>query len=200
MPRPLDFEWLKADRRYLEATAWEPWLKRVATARRAFARFIEADPMTNETASCGVLASAATSSGLLSMAEYICVKKHKTDYRRRRKGRADLWVGDRRRDKSWAFEAKQLRSKAGTRFVTLERWMKDAAHDASQMHDLEADELFGLLLVTLPQGLDARQDEGLRGRLAAFAAETDFDCRVGGARTPAFMYFRRAFRTKAKAS
>ena len=196
MARPPDFEWLKADRRLVEATAWEPWLKQVARTRRAFAKFIETDPMTNETASCGVLASAASSSGLLSMAEYLCVKKHKTDYRRRRNGRADLWVGDRRRVRSWAFEAKQLRCRAGARVETFEKWMADAAHDASRMEDLEADDLYGLLIATLPSGKEAAHLEGVVRRLEAFAAETDLACRVGGARSPAFVYFRRAFRNR----
>jgi hypothetical protein len=110
-----DFSWLKVDKwSRMEAPSWEPWLKNVAKTRRAFSEFItDYDPMSNETASCGVLSSAASAAGLLSMTEYLCLKKDRRHYSKRVNGRADLWVCNISRRRSWAIEAKQVRCVAG---------------------------------------------------------------------------------------
>jgi hypothetical protein len=196
MPRPPDLSWFKVDGRLIEASSWEPWLRQVAKTRRAFGKFLtDLDPLMNETASCGLLSSAASTAGLLSMTEYLCIKKHKTDYRRRRNGRADLWVADPAREVSWAFEAKQVRCAPGTRTATLEEAMAHACHDASQLTDLEADRLYGLLIATLPEEeIDDLED--LVDRLDAFAHEVDIACKFGGAARPAYVFFRFAQRDK----
>lgn len=196
MPRPLDFLWLNIDRRFTEAGSWEPWLKHVARTRKAFARFIDLDPMTNETASCGVLAAAASSSGLLAMTEYICIKKHKTDYRKRGHGRADLWVADPRRSISWAFEAKQLRCAPGTRTATIEAAMASACHDASRLTDVEADRFYGLLIVTLPAAADPDALHALCERLDDFGEASWIGCKFGGGAQPAYAFICPAERSK----
>jgi len=195
MPRTPDAIWLKIDGRVVEATSWAPWFQQVARSRRAFANFIELDPLMNETASCGVLSSAASKAGLLSMTEYLCIKKHHTDYRRKGNGRADLWVADPERKISWAFEAKQVRCAPGTRPTTLEEAMAQACHDASRLTDLEADRFYGLLVATLPE--EDLEDLGdLVENLDAFADEVDIACRFGGGARPAYAFFRQAQRIK----
>jgi hypothetical protein len=174
----------------MESGSWDPWLRQVARSRKAFAQFIDYDPMSNETASCGVLSSAASTAGLLSMAEYICQKKHKSDYRRRGNGRADLWIADPAREFSWAFEAKQVRCVPGTRTATLETALKEACHDASRITDLEADRFYGLMLATLPADEDLDDLEPLCDRLDGFAEEADIACKFGGSSKPAYAYFR----------
>lgn len=198
MPRPPDFAWLNVDRRLTEAGSWEPWFKHVAKTRRAFAQFIDLDPMSNETASCGVLSSAASTKGLLSMTEYLCVKKHKTDYRRRGHGRADLWVADPSRKISWAFEAKQLRCEPGTRRATIEAAMSAACHDASRLTDLEADRFYGLLIATLPAYAYADADalRGICDRLDEFGETSQIACKFGGGAQPAYAFFCAAERSK----
>ena len=196
MPRPPEFAWLQVDYRFTEAISWEPWLKHVAKTRKAFAAFIDYDPMSNETASCGVLSSAASNADLLSMTEYICVKKHPDHYGKRVNGRADLWIGDSIRDMSWAFEAKQVRCVPGSRTATFEDALAAACHDASRMTDLDADRFFGLLIATLPAD-DEPDDLGpLRERLDNFASQTDLACKVGGGRHPVYLFFRGPKRQK----
>jgi hypothetical protein len=197
--KSVDFEWLSnAHRGSKEAHSWEPWLKDVAKSRRAFADFIQHyDPMSNETASCGVLSAAASTAGLLSMTEFLCMKKNVHHYGKRVNGRADLWVADPGRKISWAFEAKQTRCVPGSRLETLRTAMALACHEASRMTNLDADRFFGLLIATLPPTADSDQLKGLRERLVSFAAEADFACEVGGGRHPAFLFFRGPKRIKA---
>jgi len=197
LSRPPDFLWLKIDRRLIEASSWEPWLRQVARTRKAVASFIEDyDPLSNETATCGVLSSAASKVGLLSMTEYLCVKKHNTDYRRRGVGRADLWVADPDREISWAFEAKQVRCAAGSGQATFESAMKAACHDASRVTDLEANRFYGLMIATLPFDHDLDELDGLCEQLDDFAEEVDIACKFGGGPLPAYAFFRFAQRQK----
>jgi hypothetical protein len=187
-----DFSWLRiVDRKRMEVASWEPWLRNVAKTRRAFSEFItDYDPMSNETASCGVLSSAASAAGLLSMTEYLCLKKDPQHYSKRVNGRADLWVCDTGRRTSWAFEAKQVRCVAGTRLSTLENAMADACDEASRMPDLEADRRFGLVIATMPPDAEPEAMFKLVYRLDAFAEEADFACRVEGGRHPTYLFFR----------
>lgn len=193
-----DFSWLKIiDRKRMEAPSWEPWLRNVASTRRSFSEFItHYDPMSNETASCGVLSAAASAAGLLSMTEYLCLKKDPQHYSKRVNGRADLWVCDTGRKMSWAIEAKQVRCVAGTRAGTLRNAMVDACDEASRMPDLEADRFFGLVIATLPTDVDPHVLTKMTGRLVDFAEETEFACRVEGGRHPTYLFFRRAQRRK----
>ena len=187
-----DFRWIRVvDRKRREYISWEPWLKTVAKTRRPFNEFIpDFDAMSNETASCGVLSAAATTAGLLSMTEYLCLKKDPSHYGKRVNGRADLWVCDTTRKTSWAMEAKQVRCAPRTRLTTLQDAMEDACDEASRMPALEADRFFGLVIATLPGGVNPEELAKVMGRLDAFAEETEFACRVEGGRHPTYLFFR----------
>lgn len=180
---------LKADRRFLEAERWIPWLNAAARTRADFANFIEYDPMSNETASMGVLASAATRAGLLATTEFVC-QKHQPDHRRKlRNGRLDLWVGDPKIKRSWAFEAKQIRCRNGTREGTLKQALSAACHDAWHLPSHEGDRFFGILVATLPE-----EGDGLRVRdtLREFRHHAEFAWEVGGGSQPAFVFIKSA--------
>lgn len=189
---------LKADGRFLEAQSWRPWLDAVGRTRSEFADFIEYDPMSNETASMGVLASAATRAKLLATTEYICLKRDEDWRKKHRHGRLDLWVGDPKISRSWAFEAKQLRCRPGTRAATIEKAMALACHDAAAIPDHEGDRFFGLVVATVPDEGDC---EALCDRLRDFHSQVDFAWECGGSYSSAFIFIRTAERMrKAKTS
>jgi hypothetical protein len=108
------------------------------------------DPMINETASMGVLASAATKAGMLALTEYVCRKRSTSDGRRFRNGRADLWIYHAGADRSWGFEAKQIQCTPWMRLETLRAKLDEARRDAADIPHWEAKHRFGMLVVTLP--------------------------------------------------
>lgn len=179
---------LKADDRFIEAAIWPHWMEQVARTRDGFANFIDYDPMTNETASVGVLASAAARADLLSTTEFVC-HKHQFDRRRRLvHGRADLWVGAPRGGISWAFEAKQIKSRQGSRSDTFEAALDMACLEASRLPEWEANRFFGLLIVTVPPEGDVTK---LEGRLESLAGKADFAWPCGGRERATYLYFRK---------
>lgn len=173
----------------VELQCWESWFREVGRMRRAFRSAMGFDPMCNETASVGVLASAASNAGLLAMTEYVCVKRSVADARRFRNGRADLWIYHPGRDVSWVFEAKQLRCAPAIRQVTLETHLRRACHDAAHVPEWEANHKFGILIATAPEVGDVEAIE----RTARAQAEMSFAaCRFDGGELPVYAFIRRA--------
>jgi hypothetical protein len=184
------FEWMEADRRRVEFKSWEPWLKRVAKHRAAFADVIDDDPMHyNETASVGVLASAASSVGLLSIAEYVCIKRVANDRRRRKSGRADLWVYDAKFERSWAFEAKQYECRPGVKLKTLEAKLQKAADEADLIPHWEAEDAFGILILLAPTGPIPKP---LMDKFDELAKVSSLAGRLTGCGRSIYIFFRKA--------
>lgn len=179
-------DWIKCDGRRSEAEIWTKWLAKVPQIRSAFSKMIDDDPLLyNETASVGVLASAATRAGMLGLAEYSAVKRGSGRGRPHAYGRCDLWLGDPDANMSWAFEFKQLFCPASARGTSIAAALERACEDVRKVHPLEADRLFGGLLVS------ARENECLSERIVqnieAVAAEASFACVLGGGKVPIYL-------------
>lgn len=144
-------EVMAGDRRRFELKRWDAWFHEVGKARWAFAKAVGFDPMINETASMGVLASAASKARYLAVTEYVCRKRAAGNARQFRHGRADLWVYDRQNDLSWAFEGKQVHAAGAMAFETLRKKLDAACRDAADIPYWESKNRFGLLIVTVPE-------------------------------------------------
>jgi hypothetical protein len=182
-------QWIKCDARRSEAEIWGKWLDRVPQIRRAFAKMIDDDPLLyNETASVGVLASAATRADLLALAEYSAVKRGNGRGRPHGYGRCDLWLADPAANMSWAFEFKQLFCPANARGQTVAAALQRACDDMKKVHPLEADRLFGALLVS------ARENHVLSDKtvqaIEEVAADASFACALGGGKVPVYLILR----------
>ncbi|MBI1685201.1 hypothetical protein [Caulobacter hibisci] len=190
----------RADERFHEAKCWDRWFGEVARARADFADYLRDEepwePLSNETASMSVLATAAVRAGLLATTETLCWK-HQSDHRKAcRGGRLDLWVADPVFRRAWAFEAKQIDARPGTREATIEDAFTRARHDAWEVTGAEGDRFMGLLVVTLPRDKDTT---ALRERLVRFAhTKTAFAWEVGGGPEckPAFFFIDEAIKPK----
>lgn len=181
--------WMRSDARRIEATIWTKWLGRVPQIRRSFSKMIDDDPLLyNETASVGVLASAASRAGLLALAEYSAVKRGSGRGRPHGHGRCDLWIADPASDISWAFEFKQLFCAPSPRRGTIAAALDRACADARMVHPLEADRCFGALLVSAREG--EQLTDGAVERIEAVADEASFACKLGGGKVPVYLILR----------
>ncbi|AYV46270.1 hypothetical protein CFHF_18045 [Caulobacter flavus] len=188
----------RADKRFHEADCWNRWFGEVARARADFADYLSKEAywesLGNETASMSVLATAAVRAGLLATTETVCWK-HQVDHRKNfRGGRLDLWVADPGFRRAWAFEAKQVNCRPGTREATIADAYANARYDAWDVPEHEGDRFMGLLVVTLPQDGDTAP---LHKRLVAFARTApDFAWEVGGGPRckPAFIFIGEAIK------
>ena len=181
--------WIKGDDRRHEATSWAKWLGKVPHIRREFAKAISDDPLLyNETASVGVLATAASRAGMLALAEYSAVKRGDGRGRPHRPGRCDLWIADMSIDRSWAFEFKQLFCAPTPRRGTIAAALDRACADARKVHPLEADYCFGALLISACEGRTLT-DEAVE-RIEAVASEASFACKLGGGKLPVYLILR----------
>ncbi|WP_447753333.1 hypothetical protein [Sphingopyxis fribergensis] len=181
--------WMKADARRHEATIWARWLGKVPQMRRAFAQAIDDDPLLyNETASVGVLASAAARAGMLALAEYSATKRGDGRGRPHRHGRCDLWLCDPAAEISWAFEFKQLFCAPSPRRGTIAAALDRACADARKVHPLEADRCFGALLISAREGQALAP--GAIERIEAVASGASFACKLGGGKLPVYLIMR----------
>ncbi len=175
-----EMTWLAGDRRTLETRLWTDWFSGIPRLRDQFRQIRgDDDPLLyNETASVGVLASAASRSGLLALAEYVAVKRGAGQGRPLRNGRCDLWVQDPASHRAWSFEFKQCYASGGVRRATLERRLRAACSDANAVHSFEADRCFGGLIIS------GEGDSGLGkdcvATVEALAADMTYACRIGG--------------------
>ncbi|WP_448140402.1 hypothetical protein [Sphingopyxis fribergensis] len=179
-------KWIKNNGRRRETDIWGRWLGHVPSIRRAFAKMIDDDPLLyNETASVGVLASAASRARLLALPEYIAVKRGNGRGRPHKNGRCDLWLGDPVSHKSWAFEFKQIFCPANPRTGTIAAALDRAMDDIHKVHPLEADRRFGGLFVS---GYEhCVLSDGAIERIEALAKSACFACRFEGGAQPVYL-------------
>ncbi len=172
--------WIQADGRRREARIWQEWFRLVPVIREEFLSVIDDDPLFyNETASVGVLASAASRVGLLALAEYSATKRGTGRGRPHRHGRCDLWVCEVSGKTSWSFELKQLFCAGSARRGTIATAFERACRDARAVHPLEADYCFGALLVSARAGCEL--GEATVECINALAKEATFSwCFDGG--------------------
>jgi hypothetical protein len=173
-------DWIRCDQRRRESHLWRNWLRLVPVIREEFLSVIDDDPLFyNETASVGVLASAASRAGLLALAEYSATKRGTGRGRPHRHGRCDLWVCEVSGKTSWSFEMKQLFCASNVRDATIEAALESARRDAKAVHPLEATHRFGGLLLSARAGgaLNVEATE----RIITFAKRATFAwCFEGG--------------------
>lgn len=179
--------WLAGDERTLEYRLWSSWFRQVPRFRNAFSNIDDSDDplLYNETASVGVLSSAASRSGLLALAEYVTSKRGTGRGRPLRNGRCDLWVQDPVSERSWSFEFKQYYCRTKVQRRSLVNKLRRACVDAYDVHSFQADRRFGGLLV-IGHG-DCEVSDGARNTIEELAGETTFACRLGGGLTPAWL-------------
>lgn len=188
-------EVMAGDGRRRELKRWASWFHEVGRARLAFAKAVGFDPMINETASMGVLASAASKAGLLAITEYVCRKRAVKNGRQFRHGRADLWVHDWKKDRSWAFEAKQVHGTGQMKFETLKRKLDAACRDAADIPHWEAKSRFGMLIVTVPaEGATSTTKEALE----TLATKCFAAFEVNGCAPAAYIFIARQKRPRVK--
>ena len=181
-------EWLSGDRRSREARLWSPWLRQLPRLRKQYSDVFEFDPLrSNETASVGLLATAAGRAGLLTMAEYVAWKRAPGRGRPYRNGRCDLWVGHADSGTSWAFEFKQHFCANRCRPATLTKHLDRAREDARQVDSQEADRRFGGLIVS--GWIDDPLPEMTVDAIEELARASTFSCRVGGGSAPVWLLF-----------
>jgi hypothetical protein len=184
---PSEMTWLAGDKRTLESRLWTDWFSAIPQLRDQFSQIRENDDpfLYNETASVGMLASAASRSGLLALAEYVAIKRGTGRGRPLRNGRCDLWVQDPTSHRAWSFEFKQCYATGGVRRATLERKLRAACSDASAVHSFEADRYFGGLMIL------GDDENALGGNCVAtvetLAAEMTYACRISGGTTPVWV-------------
>ena len=179
-------EWLHCDGRRREVSIWGDWLARVPGIRDKFVKTINYDPFFyNETASVGVLANAASQSGLLALSEYSATKRGNGRGRPHRQGRCDLWVANPNADISWSFEFKQLFCRPNVQETTIDAALRRACEDARAVHPLEADLCFGGVFVSayITGSLSERAVEGI----TAVANNSTFACRIDGGQRPVYL-------------
>lgn len=180
---------LSGDGRSREARLWTTWLRQLPRLRKQYFEAFEFDPLrSNETASVGLLATAAGRAGLLTMAEYVTWKRALSRGRPYRGGRCDLWVGDPRSGTSWAFEVKQHFCSKRCRPSTLAKHLDRACKDARQVDSLEADRRFGVLIVS--GCADDSLPEATVTVINNLAAACTYSWRVDGGSAPVWLLFR----------
>lgn len=164
------------------------WFRQVSRIRDEFARCMSGDfdPLrVNETASVGFIAAAASCSGLLTLTDYVSIKRGWEKVAPYRLGRCDLWVADPHRQVSWAFEFKQGAIGRTTRPAKIGQLLDQACQDARRVDRLEAHRRFGGLVLTLQEGSRTYEiDEALR----LLSARASYCCRLGKDQRPAWIY------------
>lgn len=164
------------------------WFQQVCRIRERFATCMSADfdPLdSNETASVGFLAAAASRSGLLTLTDYVSIKRGwetRTPYRT---GRCDLWVADPGRQLSWAFEFKQGHFGRGMRLAKISKLLDQACFDARRVDRLEADHRYGALIV----GSDRRSHtDELESGMRKISAQATYCCKISGGAHPVWIF------------
>lgn len=173
---------IKGDQRTLEHEVWSKWIDTVA---KLFDRHISAwpedDPLAyNETASVAFLAAAGSVAGYVTLAECKTDKLDSTEAdsakleRRKRQGRADLWLHSTKR--YWAFEFKQRLgvgvSRANGRLAS---WMKLAEKCALDIDDEEDGKPVAGLILPLYFIEDDEKSDRASEEIKAFASkEADY--------------------------
>jgi hypothetical protein len=178
---------LSGDHRSREARLWAPWLRQLPRLRKQVANAFDFDPLRyNETASVGLLATAAGRAGFLTLAEFVSDKRAPGRGRPYRNGRCDLWLGHADTGAAWAIEFKQLFCAARCRPMTLEDQLRRACEDAWQVDAVEG-RRFGALIVSgwLEDALPIATVKSIE----TLAAATAYSCRVGGGTAPVWLLF-----------
>lgn len=193
MHSPHRVEWLKSDQRRIEASVWKKWFGLIPVLRDEFISHMDDDPlMYNETTSCGLLASSASRAGLLALNEYITTKRGPGRGRPHRWGRCDLWVYDPNTKRSWSFEMKQKFCISTHRQDYFHRLLDEAYSDANCVHPQEADNRYGGIIISGPEGSRLSRENEVN--IVQTAADTTFSCRIEGGKAPVWMLLREVTR------
>jgi hypothetical protein len=181
--------WLNTDERTLEHRLWGAWFGTVCTIRAEFSDLQEDDDplFYNETASVGVLASAASRSGMVALAEYSSVKRSASRGRRHRTGRCDLWVQDPRSSRAWSFEMKQCFCSASSRELGLTTKLSQACRDADAVPAFQADRRFGGLIIS-GDGLKPLSAKAVVN-IEAVARRATYACSLGKGKAEVWLIF-----------
>lgn len=153
--------------------------------------FDDLDPLFyNETASVSFLASAASRAGLLSLCEYVATKRLIALGRPHMNGRCDLWIADKKKGSSWAFEFKQMFTRSKPRRSTIEERLRIACRDAHSVHPDEADKSFGALLLLCRDKQEWH--EQTEQMLEDLGSEVLYSCKFEHSTSPAYLFIDKA--------
>jgi hypothetical protein len=181
-------DWIAGADQSQEFRLLSRWFRQVCQIRERFATCMpgDFDPLgSNETASVGFLAAAASRSGLLTLTDYVSIKRGWEARAPYRLGRCDLWVADPLRQLSLAFEFKQGLIGKGTRIAKISKLLDQACSDARRVDRLEADHRFGAMVIGFQSRAQSGEyDEGLR----QLSARTSYCCRICGGAAPVWIY------------
>lgn len=180
-------DWIRRRERSDEFRLLSRWFRQVSVIRQRFAACmsVDFDPFrSNETASVGLLAAAASRSGLLTLTDYVSVKRGWAPCTPYRLGRCDLWVADPVRQLSWAFEFKQGLIGRGTRLAKVSKLLDQACFDARQVDRFEADHRFGAIVVGFQTGQESAEGEESMRQLSE---RSSYCCRLGGGVAPVWI-------------
>jgi hypothetical protein len=183
-------DWISGRNRSEEFRLLSRWFRQACRIRARFASCLSGDfdPLgTNETASVGILAAAASRSGLLTLTDYVSVKRGWDARAPYRAGRCDLWVADPERQISWAFEFKQGLIGRGARPAKMGKLLDQACFDASRVDHLEADHRYGALIVAVQERNSSVEVEN---GLTELSTRASYCCRLDGGATPIWLYLR----------
>lgn len=186
--RPVD--WIAGQNRSEEFAVLTRWFQQVCRSRARFASCMSSDfdPLgSNETASVGFLAAAASRSGLLTLTDYVSIKRGWGPLAPHRLGRCDLWLADPKRQISWVFEFKQGLVGRGARPATMSKLLDQACCDAKRVDRLEADHRYGALIVAVQEPKALSDVESDLDRLSS---EASYCCRLSGGPAPAWIYLK----------
>lgn len=166
-------ELLHGRRTTREYKAWQGWMDEAARLTCRFATVWDDDPFAyNETASVSALCSAAIAAGYLALAEFMQLKRAKTDGRSFAPGRWDLWLAT--DTYQWGIEFKQV----STRFTNnrLTTALSEATLCAKKINKNDTNRRIGCLIATVPQH-SLRKDRSRRV-LETFANKCDYAWRI----------------------
>ena len=178
-----ELEFISGDKRTLEGRIWHDWLKEAAKLLdRHVAKWEEDDPFAyNETASVALLAAAGSMAGHVTLAECSTEKLTQSEKdpdkvkKRKRHGRADLWLHTHRRH--WAFEFKQRLSVGASRSNgRLQYHMTEAQRCARQVVESEDGVPVAGLIVSLYFIENDEVAERAEGELIKFARDGTYFC------------------------
>jgi hypothetical protein len=182
-------EWLSPERATPEFRLISRWFTYVLYLRGRFSARVACglDPLrSNETASVGLLAAAASCAGLLTLTDYVSFKRSLGADGSYRRGRCDLWVADPGEEVSLAFEFKQCFVRHGLRGETIAAQLGRACDDARRLDLLEAHRRFGGLILSV-NGSGSESKRCSR-RLAEAGERASYACRMTGGQGPVWLF------------
>ncbi|WP_336960091.1 hypothetical protein [Sphingobium aquiterrae] len=140
----MSFDCLKSDKRRPSILSdWESWLREADKIYCRYLNEIEESPFDfNEVSAVGFLSAAAARIGFLTLNEYEIIKRDQRDKRRKRPGRADLWLNG--EERSYSFEFKRAKYEATA--SNLEAALRAARRDIDVIDKDESHHAAGVVL------------------------------------------------------